>query len=64
MNEDYFRRCWLTLKGATIIQKKTRLRLQMDEIECLVGGVKVSKPSPKKKSEDKNEPDEGPIEPI
>lgn len=58
-NEDFYRRCWLTLKAGTVYKKQNRLRLQMDEIECLTGGVKIIQPSPKKSEETKN----GPAEP-
>jgi hypothetical protein len=64
MNEDYFRRCWLTLKAATIAQKKTRLRIQMDEIECAAGGVKVTKPSPVSKKSEEKKDGKGPIVPL
>lgn len=54
-SEQFYRRCWLTLKGANI--KNARLRKQMDEIEVKVEGITVTvTPSPKKKSEETNGP--------
>ncbi len=54
-SEHFYRRCWLTLKGANI--KNARLRKQMDEIEVKVEGITIT-PSPNKKSEETNGPNE------
>ncbi len=43
--EDYFQKCWLTLKAI-----RPRLAKQMDDIEIKVFGVEVTKKEPKKKA--------------
>jgi len=50
-NEAFFRRCWLTLKAASITTRKKKLLEQMNEIECAAGSVRVTISSPVKKSE-------------
>lgn len=61
-NEAFFRRCWLTLKAAAMTTKKPTLLEQMNRIECAADGVKITKPSPSKKSEDnQNEPETEPV---
>ena len=50
--EDYFQKCWLTLKAI-----KPRLAKQMDDIEIKVFGIEVTEKEPKKK-EKKNADDE------
>lgn len=51
-NEDHFRRCWITLRATATEENKWKLLARMNEIECGAEGVKVTKPSPKKKSEE------------
>jgi hypothetical protein len=48
MNDDFFRRAWLTLKAVS----NTKTRKRMDEIEFGIEGIRV-KPSPVKQSEEK-----------
>ena len=49
--EDYFQKCWLTLKAI-----RPRLAKQMDDIEIKVFGIEVTEKKPKKK-EQKNADD-------
>ncbi len=49
--EDYFQRCWLTLKAI-----RPRLAKQMDHIEIKVFGIKVAEKKKEKKKDDKQEP--------
>lgn len=42
--DDYFQKCWLTLKAI-----RPRLAKQMDDIEIKVFGIEVTKKEPKKK---------------
>ena len=51
-SEAYHRRCWITLKATAMTTSKWKLLAQMNEIECAAEGVKVTIPSPKKKSEE------------
>ena len=51
-SEDYFQRCWLTLKAM-----RPRLAKQMDDIEIKVFGIEVTEKKPKKK-EKKNANDQ------
>lgn len=65
MNDDFFRRCWLTLKATN-----PRLRKRMTEIECGLEGIRVreQQPSSKKKNEvktnDSNDDDSDKIIPV
>ena len=55
-NEAFFRRCWLTLKAAAMTTRKATLLEQMNKIECAADGIKITRPSPSKKSgENQNE---------
>jgi hypothetical protein len=49
MNDEFFRRCWLTLKATN-----PRLRKRMTEIECGIEGIRVREQILPKKSEKKN----------
>ncbi len=55
MENDYFQKCWLTLKAI-----RPRLASQMDEIEIKVFGIEVTEKKPKKKekknADDKQKP--------
>ena len=60
-NEEFFRTCWLRLKAESMVARKKKLLEVMNEIECTSGGIKFTRPSPKKKSEenqDDGKPDE------
>lgn len=47
--EDYFQKCWLTLKAI-----RPRLAKQMDDIEIKVFGIEVTEKKPKKEKVKKN----------
>ncbi len=53
MEDEYFQRCWLTLKAI-----RPRLAKQMDDIEIKVFGIEVTEKKPKKekKKNDEQEP--------
>lgn len=51
MNEDFFRRAWLTLKAVS----NTRMRKRMDEIEFGIEGIRI-KPAAPKPEEKKDAP--------
>lgn len=58
-SEEFFRRCWLTLKAVS----GSRLRKQMDDIEVQVEGIRITpkppSPSPKKSGENNdNKPED------
>ncbi len=47
--EDYFQRCWLTLKAI-----RPRLAKQMDDIEIKVFGIEIKEPKKTTKEEKEN----------
>lgn len=59
MSEDFFRKCWLTLKAVS----SSKMRKQMDDIEVQVEGIRVtpkpsSPPSPNKSEENNGKPED------
>ena len=55
-SEDYFQKCWLTLKAI-----KPRLAKQMDDIEIKVFGIEVTEKKPKKKVDKDNNGKQKPL---
>ncbi len=55
-SEDFFRKCWLTLKAVS----SSKMRKQMDDIEVQTEGIRVTpkppSPSPKKSGENNDKP--------
>ncbi len=55
-SEDYFQRCWLTLKAI-----RPRLAKQMDDIEIKVFGIEVTEKKPKKKEKEDDDNEQEPV---
>ena len=59
-SEDFFRRCWLTLKAVS----SSKMRKQMDDIEVQTEGIRVTpkppspSPSPNKSEENNGKPED------
>ena len=56
MENDYFQRCWLTLKAI-----RPRLAKQMDDIEIKVFGIEVTEKIKKEKKKDANDNKQEPV---